>query len=248
MTIATTQTVGEIAAELPSCTREFENLGIDYCCGGNRTLDQACAEAKLPINEVLERLKKSAESANQTGSAQSWQQASLADLIANINSTHHVFVRSECPRIVALTEKVAGVHGKNHPELRQVQELFAALSEELTVHLMKEEQILFPYVLRMEENVLAGEPAPPAMFGTVMNPIGMMMREHDGAGDALRALRSVTRDYTVPDDAVSAIARSTRHYKDSSRSASAHSQREQHSVPAFTWKSSKKGMRFSGHG
>jgi regulator of cell morphogenesis and NO signaling len=201
MTIATTKTVGEIAAELPSCTREFEKLGIDYCCGGSRTLDQACVEAKLPLQEVLERLKKSAESANYTNSAQNWREASLADLIANINATHHVFVRSECPRILALTEKVVGVHGKNHPELLQVQELFTALSDELTVHLMKEEQILFPYVVRLEESAIAGEPAPPAMFGTVMNPIGMMMREHDGAGEALRALRTVTRDYTLPEDA-----------------------------------------------
>ena len=200
MTIATTQTVGEIAAELPNCTREFEKLGIDYCCGGNRTLGQACAEAKLPIEEVLDRLKASADSAH-TNSTENWQQASLADLIANITATHHAFVRSECPRILALTQKVVGVHGKNHSELLQVQELFTALSEELSVHLMKEEQILFPYVLRMEESVLAGEPAPPAMFGTVMNPIGMMMREHDGAGDALRALRTATRDYTLPDDA-----------------------------------------------
>ena len=201
MTIATTQTVGEIAAELPSCTREFEKLGIDYCCGGRRTLDQACAEAKLPVEQVLERLRKSAESASRESSTEDWQNTSLADLIAHITATHHVFVRSECPRILALAEKVVGVHGKNHPELLQVRELFTALSEELTVHLMKEEQILFPYVVRLEESSLAGEPAPPAMFGTVMNPIGMMMREHDGAGDALRALRTVTRDYTVPDDA-----------------------------------------------
>jgi len=96
---------------------------------------------------------------------------------------------------------VAGVHGRNHPELLTVQELFSALSEELQVHLMKEEQILFPYVLRMEESVLAGEPAPPAMFGTVMNPIRMMMQEHDGAGEGLRALRRTTGEYQVPDDA-----------------------------------------------
>ena len=200
MTIASTQTVGEIAAQLPNCTREFERLGIDYCCGGNRTLDQACVEAKLPINDVLERLKQSAESADATGSTENWRQASLAELIANINATHHVFVRSECPRIQALTDKVVGVHGKN-PELLQVQEIFNALSEELTVHLMKEEQILFPYILRMEESAVAGEPAPPSMFGTVMNPIGMMMREHDGAGEALRALRLATHDYTLPAEA-----------------------------------------------
>jgi len=201
MTIASTQTVGEIAAELPSCTREFEKLGIDYCCGGNRTLGQACTEAKLPIDEVLQRLKNSAQSATDTNSTQNWQQAPLADLITNITSTHHAFIRSESPRITALTAKVVGVHGKNHGELLPVQELFTALSEELSVHLMKEEQILFPYILRMEESAVAGEPAPPAMFGTVMNPIGMMMREHDGAGDALRALRTATKDYTLPEDA-----------------------------------------------
>ncbi len=94
----------------------------------------------------------------------------LADLIAHITSTHHVFVREESPRIEALAAKVVGVHGKNHPELLQVQAIFAALSEELRVHLMKEEQVLFPHVYRMEESSLAGEAAPPAVFGTVLTP------------------------------------------------------------------------------
>ena len=200
MTIAATKTVGEIAAELPGSAREFEKLGIDYCCGGSRTLGEACAQLKIPVEEALERLRKGAAAA-QPGSGEDWQNKPLADLITHINSTHHVFVRSECPRINALAQKVVGVHGKNHPELLQVQETFSALSGELSVHLMKEEQILFPYVVRMEESVLAGEPAPPAMFGTVMNPIGMMMREHDGAGDALRSLRSITSDYKLPEDA-----------------------------------------------
>jgi regulator of cell morphogenesis and NO signaling len=201
MTIATTRTVGEIAAEMPRCTREFEKLGIDYCCGGNRTLDQACTEAKLPVQEVLERLKNSVESASPTDSTEDWQRASLADLITHITATHHEFIRSECSRIQALAKKVVGVHGKNHPELLQVQAQFGALSEELSLHLMKEENILFPYILRMEESFVAGEPAPPAMFGTVMNPIGMMMQEHDGAGEALRAFRSATQDYSLPGDA-----------------------------------------------
>jgi regulator of cell morphogenesis and NO signaling len=96
---------------------------------------------------------------------------------------------------------LAAVHGKNHPELQEVLKQFSALAEELRVHLMKEEQILFPYVLRMEESTLAGEPAPPAMFGTVANPIRMMMQEHDGAGDFLRSLRSLTNGYKLPDDA-----------------------------------------------
>ena len=200
MAIATTKTVGELAVEIPNATREFEKLGIDYCCGGSRTLGEACAEAKISVDEALDRLQKSMTAAAPS-TGQDWQNQPLADLIGHITSTHHVFVREECPRIEALAAKVVSVHGKNHPELLQVQELFAALAEELRVHLMKEEQVLFPYVSRMEESVLSGEPVPPAMFGTVVNPVRMMMQEHDGAGDVLRSLRTVTKDYTLPEDA-----------------------------------------------
>ena len=200
MTITATKRVGEIVAETPSCAREFEAMGIDYCCGGNRTLSEACTQLNVSVDETLARLQKSAAQAT-SAEDKNWQALPLADLIAHINSTHHVFVRSECPRILALIAKVVGVHGKNHPELLTLQAIFAALSEELQVHLMKEEQILFPYVLRMEESVIASEIAPPAMFGTVMNPIRMMMQEHDGAGDALRSLRSAAGDYSVPEDA-----------------------------------------------
>jgi regulator of cell morphogenesis and NO signaling len=200
MTIATTKTVGEIAVENPNATREFEKLGIDYCCGGNRTLGEACADAKISVDEALGRLEKSM-TVTVPGGEQDWQNQPLADLIAHITSTHHVFVREECPRIEALAAKVVGVHGGNHPELVQLQAVFSALAEELSVHLMKEEQILFPYVIRLEESYVAGEAAPPAMFGTVVNPIRMMMQEHDGAGEALRTLRAVTNDYSTPDDA-----------------------------------------------
>src|SRR5664280_2810238 len=197
MPIASTNTVGEIAAEMPNATREFEKLGIDYCCGGSRTLGEACAEAKISVDETLERLQKSMV-ARPSPDGQNWQNRPLADLIAHIKSTHHAFVREESPRIEALSAKVVSVHGKNHPELLQVQETFGALAEELRVHMMKEEQVLFPYVFRMEESILGGEPAPPAMFGSVVNPVRMMMQEHDGAGDLLRSLRSVTNNYTVP--------------------------------------------------
>jgi len=200
MTIATTKTLGEIAVEMPGATREFEKLGIDYCCGGSRTLGEACAEANISVDEALARLEESVTSV-QTEASQDWQKPLLADLIAHITTTHHAFVREESPRIEALAAKVAGVHGKNHPELLQVQEIFSALAAELSVHLMKEEQILFPFVLRMEESALAGEAVPPAMFGTVVNPIRMMMQEHDGAGDLLRSLRTITTDYKLPEDA-----------------------------------------------
>lgn len=200
MSISRTETVGQIATKVPATRREFEKLGIDYCCGGNRTLAEACAEANIEVEQVLALLEKSTSSPS-SPTDRVWNQEPLSELIAHITSTHHVFVRSECPRIKALADKVASAHGKNHPELLAVQEQFSALAEELRVHLMKEEQILFPYVLRMEESTLAGEPAPPAMFGTVQNPIRMMEHEHDGAGAALRSLRSLTNGYQLPGDA-----------------------------------------------
>ncbi len=199
MTLTSTDTVGEIAGQIPGATREFEKLGIDYCCGGSRTLGDACAAINLPLDEVLSRLQQGLASCGPEN--KDWQNAMLADLIEHITRTHHVFVHQECPRIEALAAKVAGVHGNRHPELAQVQEIFSALAAELHVHLMKEEQVLFPYVLRMEENTLAGEAAPPSCFGTVTNPIRMMMQEHDGAGEALRTLRAITKDYALPEGA-----------------------------------------------
>jgi len=199
MPIEATRTVGEIAAAVPNATREFEKLGIDYCCGGSKTLGDACAEAKISVDEALARLQEGLARA-QPKPGRDWKNESLTDLIGHINSKHHVFVREECPRIEALAEKVAAKHGMNHPELLEVQSTFTALADELAVHLMKEEQVLFPYVFRMEEAKIAREPVPPPMFGTVVNPVRMMMQEHDGAGDALKKLRALTGDYTVPED------------------------------------------------
>ena len=200
MPTETTKTVAEIAIENPVAAREFEKLGIDYCCGGKRTLEQACETAKLDVDEVLSRLERlSSEKATSDG--RDFSDMSLTDLIAHITSTHHVFVRQELPRIQELAAKVVSKHAANHPELRQVQEIFGALASELSVHLVKEEQVLFPYVQQLEEARVAGEAVPPAMFGTVANPVRMMEREHDGAGEALRALRSVTSDYALPEEA-----------------------------------------------
>src|SRR5271169_4181902 len=100
MSIATSKTVGEIAAEMPNATREFEKLGIDYCCGGSRTLGEACTEANISVDEALARLAKSRASAP-SGDNTDWQNQLLADLIAHITSTHHVFVREESIRIEA---------------------------------------------------------------------------------------------------------------------------------------------------
>jgi regulator of cell morphogenesis and NO signaling len=149
------------------------------------------------VQRELDRGKQDA----QPSSGRDWQHEPLSELIAHINGTHHAFVRQEIARLTPLMEKVCGKHGPNHPELLHIQAIFRGLAQELTSHMMKEEMVLFPYVARMEEAVIEGEPVLPAPFGTVANPVAMMEHEHDSAGHALRAMRSATNGYIAPEGA-----------------------------------------------
>ncbi|MGC2447920.1 MAG: iron-sulfur cluster repair di-iron protein [Candidatus Sulfotelmatobacter sp.] len=194
------KTVRELALESSAATRVFEKLGIDYCCGGDQSLGEACHSRNLSL-ELVQRELDSAQQESRPAGNRDWQREPLSELIAHISATHHKFVRSEIARLAPLFEKVCGVHGKNHSELLHIQAIFRGLGQELTAHLMKEEMVLFPYIVRMEEAVIQGEPALPASFGTVANPVAMMEHEHDSAGDALRAMRATSNGYTAPDGA-----------------------------------------------
>jgi regulator of cell morphogenesis and NO signaling len=201
MTVDTAKTVRELAVELPSAIRVFEKFGIDYCCGGHRTLEQACTASKSQVDAVLTALS-AAENLRGEEQTANWNEKPLADLMAHVVNKHHGYVRQELPRLGALATKVTTKHGPNHPEMTEVQEVFQGLSDELTTHMMKEEQVLFPYIERMEEAAIEKRPnAQSSCFGTVQNPVRMMMMEHDSAGEALRQLRSLTNDYTAPQDA-----------------------------------------------
>ena len=191
------KTVRQLALENPAATVVFEKLHIDYCCGGGRTLEDACRAAGVPVERVIEALESAATAPVEE---RDWTTEPLSELLAHIQSTHHAYTREAIARIPALTAKVVGAHGANHPELRRIQAVFQGLADELTTHLMKEEMVLFPYVARMEEAVLAGEPVLPPPFGTVANPVRMMEHEHDSAGDALRELYTLSNGYTAPAD------------------------------------------------
>lgn len=203
MNTYTAKTVRDLALENPSSTAVLEELGIDYCCGGNLPFEQACAKAGYSAEAVSRKLGEAAAAFQaRQETAINWKLQPLADLIGHITRTHHVYVRAASPRLIELAAKVAAKHGTNHPALSEVEELLAALTEELSIHLMKEEQILFPYIIRLEESALQREPAPPSTcFGSIENPIRMMMFEHDSAGEALRKLRRLTDDYAIPADA-----------------------------------------------
>ena len=201
MSITAEKTVRELALENPAATRVFEKLGIDYCCGGNKSLEEACRTANLPMDEVLDSLDVAEQSARAVQKDRDWPTEPLADLVAHITNTHHKYTREEIVRLGPLFDKVCSVHGKNHPELPQIRASFQGLAQELTLHMMKEEKALFPYIVRMEESVIQKEPVLPSPFGSVQNPVTMMMQEHDSAGDALRAMRQASAGYTPPDDA-----------------------------------------------
>lgn len=192
--------VSEIALTLPESTRLFERLKIDYCCGGNQPLAEACVSAGVDIDNVMEILSVLSET-NQKKAAPTFQYSSLAELIGHIIETHHVFTKAEIDRLQPLADKVLAAHGSNHPELVHLTELLGQLCAELTPHMFKEEQILFPYIVAMAEAAERQQPAPFAPFGTVNNPIRMMQREHDNAGEILRELRELTSDYKAPADA-----------------------------------------------
>lgn len=193
-----TNTLRELVLDNPATTRTLEKLHLDYCCGGSQTLQQACDGAGLPIDSVLAALASATPAAP---SARDWRSEPLTALMAHIRNTHHRFTRDEIQRLAALFDKVSGVHGARHPELLELRGIFQGLAAELSNHLMKEEMVLFPYIERMEESVVAGEPVLPAPFGTVNNPVSMMLREHDDAGQALRDLRRLSSGYNPPEDA-----------------------------------------------
>ena len=191
-------TVREIALQVPESTRLFERLKIDYCCGGNQPLAEACASAGVDVDNVMGMLAKVTQSLIPDNL--DFQNAPLPELITHIIDTHHTFTKSEIIRLQALADKVLAAHGGNHPELIHLDELLTRLCDDLSPHMFKEEQILFPFIVAMSAAANQKRVGPLAPFGTVNNPIRMMMREHDNVGEMLRELRLLTSDYEVPAD------------------------------------------------
>jgi regulator of cell morphogenesis and NO signaling len=200
MNITDTTTVRNLAAGIPGATRVFEYFGVDYCCGGQRTLGDACRIANRSVEELVRSLEEAERASQFGGEEDDWRQEPLTELAEYIIDTHHFFTRLEIDRLEKLFDKVCSRHGEKHPELFEAQKTFAHLSQDLIPHMLKEEQALFPYIARMEEAVSERRAVPPPFFGTVRNPVRMMMIGHDTAGDLLKLLRHWTNGYTSPPD------------------------------------------------
>ena len=201
MNIRANTKVRDIALEFPQATRVLEKLKIDYCCGGDQPLGDACATVGVEFENVMKMIDQLRESAAPGNDAPNLQDATLVELISYILDKHHVYTKEEMARLEPLADKVVSAHGQNHSELLAMRDLLRELFTDLRQHMFKEEQILFPFVIQLEKSKMRNRPTPFAPFGTVHNPISMMMIEHDTAGDMLRELRKLSADYRVPADA-----------------------------------------------
>jgi regulator of cell morphogenesis and NO signaling len=199
MILDSTKTVRELALTIPNATRVFERAKIDYCCGGSRPLAEACARAGVEVQAISRLLEESR--VTDLPESRDFQTMSLSEMVNYIVEKHHVFTRQESERLIALLLKVCSAHAENHPELLQVQSAFRALQADLEPHMFKEERVLFPYIVELEAAQLANCLAARPPFGTIRNPLAVMMLEHDAVGDLLREIRKLSRDFAVPADA-----------------------------------------------
>jgi regulator of cell morphogenesis and NO signaling len=198
-------TVGEIVAADYRAAGVMERFGIDFCCGGDRSLTDACGRAEADPATVLEALGELSRQKASDADLANVGQWPLDRLIDHIVTTHHGFVREALPRIAHHLSLLRKAHGDRHPELACVGEAFDQMSGDLERHLMKEEQILFPYVQDLVELERTGGTCPNP-FGTVVNPIAMMEREHQDVAETISVIRALTHKYEVPSDGCTTYA------------------------------------------
>ena len=179
--------VGDLATKYPLATRVLHRHGIDFCCGGGTSLEEACQKRELDLQMVLNEISETA--GEKDGPQQRWDQSPLEDLIDHILVTYHAPLREELPRLEAMARKVNAVHGDRAPDvLPELASVFSDLRNELEQHMLKEEQILFPLIRRGDGFMASG-------------PVQVMEHEHESAGRALQRLRELTNGYIVPDGA-----------------------------------------------
>lgn len=199
MQINTTKKVGEIVAGDYRAANVFTKYGIDFCCGGDITINEACKEYSIDTESLLAELKEVLNTT--TEDKTDYSQKSLSELADLIVGRHHAYVESNIPMIQTYLQKIAGVHGENHPELNLVLVLFAKSAGELTKHMKKEELMLFPYIKKLEGSAKAGETPSKPVYGSINNPIAAMLKEHSDEGERFKQIQKITSDYKLPDDA-----------------------------------------------
>ena len=192
-------TIGEYVAKDFRTAAVFSKYGIDFCCKGNRTIEEACEKKSLDFaqieNEVAQLLETKSDGAIDF---KSWPTDLLIDYI---EKTHHRYVEEKSMVLLPFLDKLCKVHGQSHPELFEINELFQGCAGELAQHMKKEELILFPFIKKMENALRTGQEIEQPHFGTVENPIAMMQDEHVTEGERFEKIAALTNNYTPPSDA-----------------------------------------------
>jgi regulator of cell morphogenesis and NO signaling len=190
------KTVAEFVTEDYRTADIFKKFGIDFCCGGKVTLEEICQKKNIELRDLEAELKKLQAAPGRQNDYESWSLTYLADHIVN---QHHQYVSTNLDIIQQYAEKVARVHGSNEPSLLDVAQLFLEASGELTMHMRKEELVLFPYVKKLEAAEKLGVHTPEAHFGSVKNPIAMMEDEHETVGEIFKNIAVLTNNYNPPE-------------------------------------------------
>ena len=198
------ETLGDIVAKDIRKAEVFKKFGLDFCCGGKKTLQQACKEKGLDVLLVESELKKPVElkSSLPTLKYDTWTCTFLVDYIINV---HHANVRENMPIILDLANKVADHHGSTNPELLLIRNKFTDIVNELNVHMKKEEHILFPYLKQQEHSRENGDQAP-SSFATVKSPISVMEQDHELVGTLFEDIKKLTNCFTLPANACNSYA------------------------------------------
>ncbi len=191
-TIEATTALSDVVTRRPDSAAVLEAFGLDYCCGGARSLAEACDTAEIDIEDVLARLGQEAP----VEAPADWASLGPAELVDELERTHHTYLGHALARISDLLTKVVDVHAESHPELHDIEATYSELRNDLEPHLLKEEQILFPMI----RELYATTDVPTFHCGTLRNPISVMCFEHDRAGELLTQLRAQTSTYTPPSD------------------------------------------------
>lgn len=193
------RTLGDLVTENYRRADVFKKFGIDFCCKGKRTLEEACSKKDFAI-ETLKEALADVDNMNEN-TADNFDEFELDILIRHIIDKHHNYVTSSSSIISEYMNKVKKVHGHKNPELIEIADLVDSVITELNQHMYKEENILFPYIEEMVQSNRAGEDHTPPPFSTIQNPINMMEAEHEFAGDGMRKISSLSNNYTPPEDA-----------------------------------------------
>lgn len=192
-------TIGEMVAEDYRKAEVFKKFGLDFCCGGKKSIESACNEKGInavELNEALDALDK-----EQKEFSQDVNKMDLDELIDHIINTHHKYVINSLPILGEYSAKVAKVHGNTNPEVLEIADQYQYIANELRAHMHKEEGILFPYIRQIAIAKRNNESLSPPPYGTVRNPINMMEEEHDSAGNTMAAIKKLSNDYSPPEHA-----------------------------------------------